>query len=220
MMRVVFCLPGHHYSGRFLECWSDLLASCLMKGVTPIMRREYCSNVYLVRNLLLQPHLLERGIPVGDVKVLEGAPYDYLMWIDSDAVFDPDKFWMLLKHDVDIVAGSAITNATEHRVSWGMLNEVGACDFAVKEKIADYPKNEKGLISVDFTGFHWVLIKKGVFEKMAYPWFQPVVKRRGKNIVFPGEDISWSALVKDAGFEIFVDPECRIGHEKSLVLVA
>ena len=27
--------------------------------------------------------------------------------------------------------------------------------------------------TVDYTGFGWVLIKKGVFENMEYPWFAP-----------------------------------------------
>jgi hypothetical protein len=27
--------------------------------------------------------------------------------------------------------------------------------------------------TVDYTGFGWLLIKKGVFEDMEYPWFAP-----------------------------------------------
>lgn len=218
-MKVVFCLPGHSYSGRFLECWSDLLASCIMKGVTPVMRREYASNVYLARNLVLLPGILEKGFRQKDVKPLEGSQYDYLMWIDSDAVFSPDDLWKLIDYDVDVVSGSAITNAEKSKLNWGLYNSDGSCEFAYRKEAASYPKTDKGLVEVDFVGFHWVLVKYGVFERMKYPWFRPITKRVGENIYFPSEDISWCMDAKEAGIKIMVDPECRIGHEKPLTLV-
>lgn len=213
-------MPGNQYSGRFIECWSDMLASCILKGVTPVMRREYASNVYLARNLVLLPGILERGFKQKDVRPLEGSPYDYLMWIDSDAVFSPNHLWDLIKYDVDVVSGSAITNAEQQKLNWGLYNADGACEFAYKKDIENYKVDDKGLIDVDFVGFHWVLMKYGVIERMKYPWFRPITKKVGENIYFPSEDISWCMDAKEAGIEIKVDPYCRIGHEKPLTLVA
>jgi GT2 family glycosyltransferase len=188
-----------------------------MKGITPIMRREYTSNVYLARNVILRPDGLTNGVKVKEALPLEGSPYDWLMWIDSDAIFKPDDVWRLLKHDLDICAGSAVTNPQEGKLSWGNFNkETGACDFATRLTVPNYPKNEKGLVEVEFTGFHWVLIKAGVFEKIEYPWFRPTVKRVGGFVYFPSEDISWSMAAMEKGFKIYVDPECKIGHEKSV----
>jgi GT2 family glycosyltransferase len=216
---VVFCLPGRSYSGRFLECWSDLLASCYSRGVTPLMRREYTSNVYLARNMILKPDILLKGFKTRDARPLEGSEYDWLMWIDSDAVFNTSQFWRLVKYNVDIVAGSAITNMEQGKVSWGMFNKDGSCEFCKKDDFGELKRDEQGLFEVDFTGFHWILIKRGVFEKIEYPWFQPITKKIGENIYFPSEDIGWSMRAREAGFKIMVDPECKIGHEKPVTLM-
>jgi hypothetical protein len=217
---IVFCLPGTRYSGMFLECWSDLLASCIMKGVTPVMRREYASNIYMCRNLILMPGMLDKGVKIKDATVLKGTPYDYLMWIDSDAYFKPDDLWDLVKHDVDICSGQAIINLNEKKLNWGMNGPLGTCDFAYKDELGIYPRNAKGLVSADFVGFHWMLVRKGVFEKMTYPWFSPVTKKINENIYFPSEDIGWCMKAKELGFEILIDTDCKIGHEKQLVMRA
>lgn len=218
-MTIVFCLPGQSYSGRFLECWSDLLASCILKGVTPIMRQEYTSNVYLARNMILEPDILKRGFPMNGVEPLRGTGYDWLMWIDSDAIFRPEDMWRLMKHDVDICTGSAITNMQQGRLQWGFYNSDGSCEFAIKTDLDRYNRNEKGLIEVEFTGFHFILIRRGVFEKLTYPWFHPILKQVKDQIYFPSEDVSWSKRAIDSGFKICVDPEVKLGHLKTVTLL-
>ncbi len=218
-MTVVFCLPGRQYSGRFLECWSDLLASCYSRGVIPLMRREYTSNVYLARNMILKPDILLKGFRTRDARPLEGSEYDWLMWIDSDAVFNTGHFWRLIKYDVEIVAGSAITNMEQGRLSWGRYNADGSCEFAKKDEVANYERTPKGLIEVDFTGFHWLLVRRGVFEKLDYPWFRPTTKIVRETIYFPSEDVGWCDRIRDLGLKMHVDPECKIGHEKPVTLV-
>jgi GT2 family glycosyltransferase len=182
------------------------------------MRREYASNIYMCRNLVLMPGMLEKGVKIKDAQVLKGQPYDYLMWIDSDAVFKPEHLWMLVKHDVDIASGQAIINFQERKLNWGMNGSAGTCDFAHKDMLEIYERDAKGLVSVDFVGFHWMLVKHGVFEKLDYPWFSPVTKKVGENIYYPSEDIGWCMKAKEAGFKIMVDTDCKIGHEKQLVM--
>jgi hypothetical protein len=219
-MTIVFCLPGQSYSGLFLERWSDLLASCILKGVTPIMRREYTSNVYLTRNMILEPDILKRGFPMNGVQPLRGTGYDWLMWIDSDAVFRSEDVWHLMDHNVDICTGSAITNMEQGRLQWGFHNSDGTCEFARKIDLDKYNRNDDGLIEVEFTGFHFLLVRRGVFEKLGYPWFRPVPKVMKDQVFFPSEDISWCSLAIEAGFKIHVDPTIKLGHLKAVTLTA
>jgi hypothetical protein len=36
-VRVVFCIPGSSFSGKFLECWTNLVAWCLKNNIQPIL---------------------------------------------------------------------------------------------------------------------------------------------------------------------------------------
>ena len=53
-------------------------------------------------------------------------------------------------------------------------------------------------LTVDYTGFGWVMIQNGVFEnkEMKYPWFAPKIKCLNLNVVqdMCGEDVSFFCL--------------------------
>jgi hypothetical protein len=101
-LTVVFCLPGGSFSGRFLDCWTELLAWSLGNGIKPVLSRRQSCNIYYVRNMCLGADVM-RG-PAQ--KPFDGkVDYDYVMWIDADMVFTPAQFARLLSHDKDIAAG-------------------------------------------------------------------------------------------------------------------
>jgi hypothetical protein len=97
--------------------------------------------------------------------------------------------------------------------------ERGAYQFLSPERA----KLKKGLFSVAYTGFGWMLIKKGVFESFEYPWFRPVWKEFNKNGTvikeFTMEDVAFCQMAKEKGYDIWIDPDVVVGHEKMMVLV-
>jgi hypothetical protein len=52
---------------------------------------------------------------------------------------------------------------------------------------------------VDYTGFGWVLIQKGVFEGLEYPWFAPKMQVFESGAVqdMCGEDVSFCLDAKE-----------------------
>ena len=82
--------------------------------------------------------------------------------------------------------------------------------------------------TVDYAGFGWLLIEKGVFEdfdengkkKMPYPWFAPKMQifESGNVQDMCGEDVSFCLDAKEAGYEIWCDPRIRVGHEKTRII--
>ena len=74
--------------------------------------------------------------------------------------------------------------------------------------------------TVDYTGFGWVLIKKGVFEQLPYPWFAPKMQQFESGAVqdMCGEDVSFCLDAIEKGFDIWCDPRIRVGHEKTRVI--
>lgn len=73
--------------------------------------------------------------------------------------------------------------------------------------------------SVDYVGGGWLMISKGVFENMEYPWWGPKIQKFENGIQdFCGEDVSFCLEAKDLGIDIIVDPRIRVGHEKQRVI--
>ena len=78
--------------------------------------------------------------------------------------------------------------------------------------------NHKGLMEVEYNGMGFMLIKKGVFEKVEYPWFCQLKKQIGDLEDYCSEDVAFCHLARKAGFQIFIDPQLVVGHEKMRVL--
>jgi hypothetical protein len=155
--------------------------------------------------------------------------YDYQLWIDSDIVFDSNKFWQLcdlaLSEDGterEIVGG---WYATEDGHTTSVAHWLEEDDFRKNggvmnhETVESISKRRKPF-TVDYTGFGWVLIKHGVFERLEYPWFAPKMQvfDSGKVQDMCGEDVSFCLDAKEAGMVTWCDPRIRVGHEKTRVI--
>jgi hypothetical protein len=73
--------------------------------------------------------------------------------------------------------------------------------------------------TVDYIGGGWMMVAKGVFESMEYPWWGPKLQTFENGVQdFCGEDVSFCLDAKDLGIDILVDPRIRVGHEKTRIL--
>ena len=207
-MKVIFCIPGNSFSNRFLKCWTNLTRELHKRDIEYELLSQYIPNVYKVRSLLLGA---DRKFGQYQTPWQGKRDYDYIMWIDSDQVFEPNDFFKLLEHDKDIVSGLYL-----RKPQGDTLNDV-PIEFACFNEDGKrlYTNEVNGeLRKVWSNGMGWMLIKKGVFEKIEYPWFGPIIEGLG----FHGEDVSFQLRAKDVGFESYVDTSIIVGHEKGVVL--
>lgn len=216
MRKIIFCLTGASFSGRFFDCFTELMHYCYKSNIDFAITRQESSVVYYVRNMCLGGDVL-RG---ENQKPYNGKiEYSHLMWIDNDIVFSPQQFQKLLDYDKDIVSGIYMMSDGIHFATVQNWNEEsfkknGHFDFL---KIEDIEQKTE-LVNVAYTGMGFMLIKKGVFESLTYPWFRPVFFSIGDAKDFSSEDVSFCRLISEKGFKIFVDPQIRVGHEKKIVL--
>ena len=107
--QIVFCLPGRGVSFTFLKAFVQLCFDLVQSGASIQISQDYSSMVTFARCKCLGANVL-RGpdqIPWdGKLK------YDYQLWIDSDIVFNSEKFFQLIldanpeeKKERDIVGG-------------------------------------------------------------------------------------------------------------------
>ena len=129
---------------------------------------------------------------------------DYVLWIDDDMVIPENGLYLLHRHDKDMVTGLCAIkeDVKKHMVLWKDPTQEDAF----------IPKQPPGLdtsklFRIDATGFAFVLMKteglRAVHEKTKGLMFQYKYKP---------EDIYFYEVAKELGFELWCDPECKVGH--------
>ena len=219
--QIVFCLPGRGCSYTFLKNFVQLCFDLVQNGNGIQISQDYSSMVNFARCKVLGANVL-RGpdqIPWdGKLK------YDYQLWIDSDIVFGIEQFYRLVWMDKDLAAGWYVTEdgRTTSCAHWMEENDFKENGGVMNHEMVDGIVKRRKPFTVDYTGFGWLLIKNGVFEnkEMKYPWFAPQMQvfESGEVQDMCGEDVSFCLDAIKAGYEIWIDPKCRVGHEKTRIL--
>jgi hypothetical protein len=215
-MNIILCIPGRTFSNRFLQSYTATMAHLIRKGYQVSLSNCYSSNVYYARAGCLGAHNL-RG---PKQKPFDGkVKYDYLVWIDSDIVWDPRQIDQLLTvHPVysglylqeDNVSFTAVKDWDEE-----YFKKNGKFEFLTKDTF----KNNKNPVAVDYVGMGFIALKYGVVEQIDYPWFRPITYNIGNTVDFCSEDVGFCHLLREKDIKILVDPKIIVGHEKMKVLV-
>ena len=215
-MKIIFCLPGNKFSGNFLSCWSELLLTCISKGIQPLLSQRYSCNIYYARTMCIGGDVTrgENQAPFGGE-----VDYDYIMWIDSDIIFNPEQFFKLLDHKKDICSGLYLMEGGQRYAcvkDWDeeFFEQHGHFNFLSPKDI----ENDKDLFKVNYVGMGWMLVKRGVFESIRYPWFEPIRKKIGGFTDFTMEDVTFCHKAIENNYSIHIDPTIVVGHEKTVVL--
>jgi len=178
---IVFCLPGRGCSFQFLKSFVQMCFDIVQSGMGIQISQDYSSMVNFARCKVLGANVL-RG---PNQKPWDGKlNYDYQLWIDSDIVFNTEKFWQLC--DLAFPAPDEDGNVEEKEIvgGWYCTEDGRTTSVAHWLEEDDFRKNggvmnhetiesmskRRKPFTVDYTGFGWVLIKKGVFENLEYPW--------------------------------------------------
>ena len=69
---------------------------------------------------------------------------------------------------------------------------------------------------VEYVGFGFLLIKKGVFEQINYPWFEPTYLEIKDCKDFSMEDVTLCLKLSKLNITIHVHPEVVVGHYKQI----
>lgn len=141
----------------------------------------------------------------------------HLLCIDSDLGWPAQAVKALLDHDMDFVAGLYPARGEDVFLFRPVFNE----DKSIV-------KNDKNLLKMNYIPAGFMLIKRQVLEKMCevYPqlYFKPKSKENEHEAAFCffntelmdgefwGEDYVFCRRVREAGFDIWVDPLIEFDH--------
>ena len=217
MTKVILALPGRTFSGTFLMNWSQTLMTLKNKGYEIIVTNEYSSYVTYSRMKTLGLDVL-RG---ADQKPFGGKlEYDVWLTIDSDIIFTPEQVIELIEdtEKYPVVSGLYRMEDMVHYAcvkEWDLdyFKKTGSFQF-IK---VDEPEKEKYL-PVAYNGMGFFACRKGVIEKLKYPYFTYPLIEIAELRDTCSEDVAFCKNLKDAGFDVIVNTTLRVGHEKTLVI--
>ena len=214
-------MPGRTFSDNFLKSWTNLITELPKHNIKWAMSQKYHVNRYFVCNSCLG------GSSIGgrDQKPFQGkVDYDYLMWIDSDQVFEPWQFFNLLEKaketNTSILSGLYLMQGGEVFATvedWDkeFFKKNGYFKFLTPEDVS----SRKEIFKVSYTGFGWLLVKKGVFESLDYPWVQPTWFDEDGIREMTTTDCGFMHRAAEKGFDTYIDPTIVVGHEKTQILM-
>jgi hypothetical protein len=219
-MKVVLALPGRTFSGSFLMNWTQTVMTLNKKGYEIVVTNEYSSYVTYSRMKTLGLDVLR-----GADQVPFGGTLNYDVWltIDSDILFTPEQVIQLIEdtEKYPVVSGlyrmqDGVHFATVQEWDVEYFKRYGSFEF-----MRDLPADK--YVPVAYSGMGFFACRKGVIEKLKYPYFSyPLVEieaEDGKILRDTcSEDVSFCKNLTDAGFEIMVNTGLHVGHEKTLVV--
>jgi len=222
MTKVIIALPGRTFSGGFMLNLLETVQTLKSKNYNVMITNEYSSYVTYSRMKTLGLDVL-RG---ADQKPFGGKiEYDVWVTVDSDIRFTPEQIIELIEdtNKYPVVSGLYRMEDLKHYAcvkKWDVEHYIthGSFEFMKSdEEIKDK------YISVAYNGMGFFACRKGVIEKLKYPYFSyPLIEMEGKDGVMLtdtcSEDVSFCKNLTDTGFEITVNTSLRVGHEKTLVI--
>lgn len=223
MSKLIIAFPGRTFSGTFMMNWSETLVTLARKGYHVNIINEYSSFVPFSRMKTLGLDVL-RG---AEQKPFGGeADYDIWITIDSDIVFSVEEVLELIEDTkkYPVISGLYRMQDLKHFAcvkKWDTeyFKKNGSFKFMTVEDV----KNESKYISVAYNGMGFFACRKGVIEKLKYPYFSyPLIEieaEDGKILRdMCSEDVAFCKNLTDAGFDIMVNTNLVVGHEKTLVI--
>jgi hypothetical protein len=211
--KLILCLPGNEFDSQIVVQLVKFMNWCQANDWEIILSVKGGSNVSLVREFTLGMKEKDWGISEYRAPFYGKTLYDYILCVDSDICFTIEDFQRLVDDDKDIVAGAYKKNE-KYFTSSHKVDEEGNFESHTEDDLRGTEPFE-----VICFGLGFVLIKKGVFEKILRPWFLTTVYNyKGSNMKEVGEDIYFCLKAQDSGFKTWLDPRVRLVHVKKIGL--
>lgn len=209
-MKIIFCIPSQSFGGAFFDNWFNVfLPDVMNKGIKYVLSRQHSPVYYYARNASLGGNVLAGK----DQKPWQSQlDYDFIMWIDSDIIFNSEHIYQMCYMNKPIVAGYF---PTAHNKSVAPIVETwdeDAIDYNYRKPLymsMEDIRSRTAPFPVEYSSIKYTLFKKGVIEKIEYPWFQPIYFRNQKIYNFENEqeNIDFCIQLKEKGFQILVNPK-------------
>lgn len=157
MNRFIFCFYDLNYTPEFLNSWINLVHFLNVKKIKYLMSTGESCNAFYAKQSCLGASVLEGP----DQKPFQGGlDYEYFVFLSGDIVFSKEQFATLYNsmrsNNFDFISANVEDRNIIHK--------------KINDEISHASQVE----------FDMVIVKKGVFERLSYPWFRPWISKNSK----------------------------------------
>ena len=208
MIDVIIATPGNTMCGEYVQSLVKTIQVLNTKKITWTFTNAYSSLVHHARELTATGTSSGRNLDPSDRGPLGNASYKKIIWIDSDISWEPEDFMKLYRATESIVTGVYLLADGSKTTCMSTQYPTGIPTHVIRTM--------SGLHPIQHTGFGFIAIRYGVFEKIPRPWFTCMPLEVAQGIIdSASEDVSWCIKAHQAGFKIFMDADVRVGHMKT-----
>lgn len=207
--RIVFCIFGSPEGAAFNRRLHDAVVYCAAHGYTPTVNWKELTDCG-------SPFQASLGSSRKKPVPFQGRiPYDYLLWVEPDLVFHPRQILELISRKEAIVGGTNILPDGEHIAAIRKFRPIdllrgSSCFMPVAEI-----ENNGDLVEVEYAGFGFLLIAKGVFESLELPWFE--AQPNTGILSLTSAEVGFCRKARKQGHKIYIDPAVRVHKERKAV---
>ena len=210
---VVFCIRGDQFTQGFFLSWTKLMLFMNENKLFNVRVMNYSStDIYETRNTVV-------GGRKGKSRVQsvfeDDIVYDFIFLLDSNINFDPINVVSMLAKlakidELEIISGIYPNNNGQPNVleydTLEYLKENGSYKFAELSTLVETGQmSSMGIVSVPSVGLGFMAVKKGVLEKLTYPWFEPYVIEDEDVYDLDNDEISFCKKLRDSNISVYVD---------------
>ena len=206
MKKTLFiCIPcGKNVETGFFKAFTQCIGEIMLNWNTAVLAE---SSPFVVEN---RNQLAAKVLEFDSKSALK---VDYVLWIDTDMIFNFEQIKRLLgriEEGHDIVAGLCY-NIFEGKEKPILMKRSGEKYAFMEEK--SFKKKE--LVEVDATGFAFIAFKTEVLKKLQQKYRRRIFDIRYlENGSIVGEDQIFCERAKEEGYKIMVDRSIVVKHIK------
>jgi hypothetical protein len=209
---LLVCVLGNQFSENFLRSWTEFIGYCLTHNIRPVLANVCESSFFIHKN-----HCLMCDMSKGPSQVpLKGEmEYDYVLWLSSSCLLQSSQHLeRLMEMDKDVVSPSFVSSHSVNHMNF--IQEVEfdkdqSYSFESREDVEKMTKDNVEDVKVDYLEMKCTLMKKGVLEKIQYPWFS------GDQTNLTGE-VFFCRKCKEEEIDIYVDLKNPLKVETKVIV--
>lgn len=207
---IVICITDKQYSLLFLQNFMKTIGFLLEEKIRFVFSATFSKNIDFARCACLGAKVYndnEHQLPFeGNLK------YTHILWLSADVIWSVEDIKKLLLRNVDIVSG--ICNRIDSTIT--AIEKVDDFESYKKNKGFTLIKkqdiiNKNELVEVQYSSMDFMLVKKGVFEKIDFPWFRTENNEIIHSLI--NEQMYFCNMARNNGFKIYIDPKVNISFE-------
>jgi hypothetical protein len=193
---IVFLIPGKNYTLGFMQSWTKLLKEIF--NASELIESHFVffegSDEWHTRNAIFQYNQ--------DTKTLfdNAWNYDYIISIDPNVIFEPWHVFNLIKKlhfskDLWVIGATYALEENRTDIFKDFSEEIfliGNYKYFTLEEIAKWGNEvNNGILPVMNIGIKFFAAKKGLFERLEYPFFAPIQYKISDEVyeVTPGHSL-------------------------------